>query len=130
MGRLAGNQRATTCIGCGPFNATFGSNESTYSSADPNASIVSTPLMSTPSGGLTNWNFVSVNLKADSTTDLLSFLAWGDDGTTANLPPIVFLTGVNSPAGLATPEPASVLPCTAVLLGVGVAMWRRRKATA
>jgi hypothetical protein len=127
-----GTSGLTTCIDCGPYNATFGSDESTYSNPDPNASVVATPLMSTPSGGLTDWNYVSVNLKADSSTDLLSFLAWGDDGTTANLPPIVFLAGVNSPAGLAPPipEPATVLPCAAILLIVGVALWRRRKATA
>ena len=69
--------------------------------------------MTTPPGGLTDWQYVTVNLTADATTDLLSFLAWGDNGNTVNLPPMVFLTGVNSPAGLQRPEPGSV-----VLLGI------------
>jgi len=116
----------TTCIGCGTFDPAFGSNRSTYGNTDPSASIQATPLMSTPSGGMTDWNFVSINLTADAPTDFLSFLAWGDDGTTANLPPMVFLTGVNSPAGLnSVPEPGSLCLVGSVLLGLGVALRRR-----
>jgi hypothetical protein len=114
------------CNGCGAFNATFGSFESTYS--DPGASIATTSLMSTPSGGLTDWNFVSLNLTASAPTQLLSFLAWGDDGTTNNLPPMVFLTGVNSAAGLNTPEPGSILLFGTLILGIGGTIWRRRRA--
>ncbi len=99
-----------------------------YSNPDPSASIVATPLMNTPSEGLTDWNFVSVNLTADATTDLLSFLAWGDNGNTANLPPIVFLTGVNSPSGLTTPEPRNVALFVIALFGLAVVIWRRRLA--
>ncbi len=123
-----GKDGLTTCAGCGPYNSTFGSDESTYSNADPNASVVATPLMSTPSGGLTDWNYVSVSLTADDTSDLLSFLAWGDEGTTNNLPPMVFLTGVNSPSGLNNvPEPATLSVLAAGLLGFGGTMWRRRR---
>ncbi len=105
-----GTAGLTTCIGCGPFDPTFGSNQSTYSNADPSASIVATSLMHTPSGGMTDWNFVSVDLTADATSDLLSFLAWGNNGTTANLPPMVFLAGVNSEPGLNNaPEPGTLL---------------------
>jgi len=115
------------CFGCGSFDPTFGSNRSTYSNTDPGASIQATPLMSTPSGGMTDWNFVSMDLTADATTDFLSFLAWGDDGTTANLPPMVFLTGVNSPAGLnSVPEPGSICLFGTVIVGVGMALRRRR----
>jgi hypothetical protein len=118
-----GTSGLTDCAGC------LGGGFSSYSNADPTASTAATSLMSTPSGGMTDWNFVSVNLTADSTTDLLSFLAWGDNGNTVNLPPMVFLTGVNSPAGLTTaPEPGTVVLLGTGLLGLGVAMWRRRRA--
>ena len=64
-----------------------------YSNSDPTASVQATTLMNVPSEGGVNWQPVSVNLTADATTDLLSFLAWGDNGNTTNLPPIAFLSG-------------------------------------
>jgi hypothetical protein len=118
-----GGSGFSVCNGCGSFNSTFGSNESTYT--DAGADVVATGLMNTPSGGLTDWNYVTVDLTANSTSDLLSFLAWGDDGTTNNLPPMVFLTGVNSPAGLVTPEPGSIVLFGTVLVGLGAAIRRR-----
>jgi hypothetical protein len=124
-----GTSGMSFCNGCGPVDAYYGGHDSTYSNADPGASIVATSPMTTPSGGLTDWQFVSVNLTADSTSDLLSFLAWGDNGDTVNLPPIVFLAGVNSPAGLTTPEPGSVLLFGTLILGLSVAVRRRRRAT-
>jgi hypothetical protein len=87
--------------------------------------------MHTPSHGMVDWNYVSVNLTADATSDLLSFLAWGDDGTTVNLPPIVFLAGVNSPAGLSTvPEPASLTVLGFGVLGLAAKLRRRAKRNA
>jgi PEP-CTERM motif len=120
-----GTAGLTACIGCGPFDPTFGSNQSTYSSIDATASIATTTLMHTASQGMTDWNFVSVDLTADATNQLLSFLAWGNNGTTANLPPMVFLTGVNSPPGL-IPEPASLTLLGAGLLGFAAMRLRRR----
>jgi PEP-CTERM motif len=118
----------TTCNGCGAYNSYYGSNESTYSNTDPSASIVATSKMTTPSGGLTTWNYVSVDLTADAATQYLSFLAWGNDGTTANLPPIAFLTGVNSAPGL-VPEPSTWMMMGLGFLGLaGAAAWRRRAA--
>ena len=124
-----GTSGMTFCNGCGAPDAYYGGNDSTYSNADPTASVVATPIMTTPSGGLTDWQFVSITLTADATSDLLSFLAWGDDGNTVNLPPIVFLAGVNSPAGLNNvPEPATLALLGAGFMVVtGIRMRRRNK---
>jgi hypothetical protein len=98
-----------------------------YSNSDPTASIAATTVMSVPSEGGVNWEAVQVNLTADATTDLLSFLAWGDNGNTTNLPPIAFLSGVDSPATLSS----TPLPATLPLLGIGLAgvggLLRRRR---
>jgi hypothetical protein len=96
-------------LGSGGINVTVdGAGFGHYSNSDPGGSIAATTLMNVPSDGGVPWEFVSVNLTADASTDFLSFLAWGDNGSTANLPPMAFLTGVNSPAGLnpGVPEPA------------------------
>jgi hypothetical protein len=83
--------------------------------------------MVTPSAGTTPWQQVTMQLTADNTTDLLSFLAWGDNGNTINLPPIVFLSGVDTP-NLLVPEPASLALVLISLVGmIGVGASKRAK---
>jgi hypothetical protein len=64
-----------------------------------------TALMNTPSQGTSPWELVSMNFVASATSETLSFLAWGDNGNETNLPPTVFLAGVNSPSLI--PEPST-----------------------
>jgi hypothetical protein len=101
----------------GPVNSLYGPTD-LYFNSDSTASIAASPLMTVPYQGTVGWEYVSVNLTADATTDLLSFLAWGDNGSTVNLPPIAFLSGVDSPAGLGAPVPE---PVSMSLFGVGLA---------
>ncbi len=60
---------------------------------------------------------------ASATSETLSFLAWGDNGNTTNLPPTVFLAGVNSPS--LVPEPSTWAMMIMGFVGLGF-MGRRR----
>ena len=90
-----------------------------YTNADPTASVVQTALMNTPSNGLVDWNKVTVNLKADSTSDFLSFMAWGNNGNTINTPPIVFLAGAGNTPLIPVPEPFTLALMSVGLLALG-----------
>lgn len=85
-------------------------------------------LMNTPSQGNVDWNTVNLSFTptaADLTngTAVLTFLAWGNGGSTVNEPPTVFLEGVNTPV---VPEPATLSLLGVGLLGLGGIMMRRR----
>ncbi|HTV44301.1 MAG TPA: PEP-CTERM sorting domain-containing protein [Stellaceae bacterium] len=87
------------------------------------------PLMDTPSEGNVDWNNVDLTFTPTAAdlndgTAVLTFLAWGDGGSTVNQPPTVFLEGVNTTP--VVPEPATLSVLGVGLLGLGVVMMRRR----
>jgi hypothetical protein len=82
-----------------------------------------TALMNTPSQGMAPWELVSTDFVASATSETLSFLAWGDGGNTFNLPPTVFLAGVNSPSLI--PEPSTWAMMVLGFLGMAYVGRRR-----
>ena len=91
------------------------------------------PLMNTGSMMNTDWNTVNLSFTPTAAeltagTAVLTFLAWGDNGSTTNLPPTVFLEGVNTV--VSTPEPATLSLMGVGLLGLGAFSLRRRRAKA
>jgi hypothetical protein len=92
--------------------------------------------MDTPEQGITDWN--NVQMSFTPTADdfiptgqpnagdvVLTFLAWGNDGSTANEPPTVFLEGVNTPP-IPSPEPATLSLLGVSILGIAGIVRRRR----
>jgi len=110
-------------LGTGSFSVNCGVNPCTVSTTG-DMTEHDTALMDTPSQGVHGWELVSMDFLASASSETLSFLAWGDNGNTTNLPPTVFLAGVNSPA-LPTPEPSTWAMMIMGFVGLGY-MGRRR----
>jgi hypothetical protein len=108
-------------LGANPLTFTCSGPSCAYS--DPGADIEISPLMNTPSQGVSPWEYVTLNFTASSATQVLSFLAWGDGGSTVNDPPTVFLAGINTPV----PEAPTLAMFGFGLAGVGYMMNRRAK---
>jgi len=84
------------------------------------ATAQSTSPASIPSHGFSGWMYQTFNFTADSTSDMLSFMAFGGP---EGVPPFALLDGVTMNA---VPEPSSMLIFGAGLLGLGVVGLRRR----
>jgi hypothetical protein len=115
-------------LGVGGIGVDCSTNPCTVTGTANNIEVDS-PLMTNLSDRNTDWNNVNMsftptaaNLSGGSA--VLTFLAWGDNGSTTNLPPTVFLEGVNTPPTV--PEPATLSLFGLGLLALGGVMLRRR----
>ena len=114
-------------LGNGSLVLDCSTNPCTVNTAGFTGSEQDSQLMSTPSQGVTDWELVNLSFVADAATETLTFLAWGDGGSTTNLPPTVFLAGVNTPA---VPEPATLSVFGAGIVGAVIRRRMKRKASA
>ena len=88
-------------LGVGGIGVDCSSNPCTVTGTADNIENDST-LMNTPSQQNIDWNSVTMSFtptaaELNNGSAVLTFLAWGDGGSTTNLPPTVFLEGVNTP---------------------------------
>jgi Protein of unknown function (DUF642)/PEP-CTERM motif len=84
-----------------------------------------TQTVSLPSHGFSGWVQQTFTFTADSTSDVLSFLAYG---TPNGVPPFALLDGVSMVA-VASPEPSTLLHAGLGMFGLG-AVWLRKRARA
>jgi PEP-CTERM motif len=97
-------------LGVGGIGVNCSSSPCTVTGTADNLEQDST-LMNTPSQQNINWNSVNLSFtptaaELNNGSAVLTFLAWGDGGSTTNLPPTVFLEGVNTPP-TNVPEPST-----------------------
>jgi PEP-CTERM motif len=97
-------------LGVGGIGVNCSSSPCTVTGTADNLEEDST-LMNTPSEHNINWNNVTMSFtptaaELNKGSAVLTFLAWGDGGSTTNLPPTVFLEGVNTPP-ISAPEPST-----------------------
>jgi hypothetical protein len=74
---------------------------------------------------LTPSDLLNFNATNGTGTGVLSFLAWGNGGNSANEPPTVFLEGVNT-TPIPAPEPAALSLLGIGVVGIGGIVRRRR----